>query len=58
MCNIQSERIKGVAYHRSEFRTKTNFLLAIMFDPSLEYIFDRYVVDKLITPVVLGMQWL
>ena len=40
------------------FYTKTKYLLSITFIHSLEYIVDYYIVDKLTTPIVLGMHWL
>ena len=42
----------------NEFYTGTKCLLPITFDPGLEHIVYCYVVDKLITMVTLGMQWL
>ena len=41
-----------------EFRTKNKFLLPITFDCGIEHVFDSYVIDKLSTTIILGMQWL
>ena len=41
-----------------EFRTKNKCLLPITFAPGVEHVVDCYVVDKLTTPIILGIQWL
>ena len=33
-------------------------LLLITFAPSMEHVFNYYIVEKLTIPIVLGMQWL
>ena len=40
-----------------EFYKKTKILL-ITFAHGLEYVGNCYVVDKLTTPIILGIQWL
>ena len=55
---IEGSKLKTQLTTGHEFRIETKCLLPIAFDPGLEHVVDYYVVNKLTTPVILGMQWL